>query len=154
MAHTDTPPPGPDLAQGVPLASMPATGVLAGHVDGTAVLLARLDDGIHAVSGTCTHYGAPLAEGLVVDGEIRCPWHHACFSLRTGAALRAPAFAPLATWQTDIVGDMVFVRGEDTAPRRRRRGRASIRNASSSSAVARPDSRPRSGCASSATTAR
>jgi nitrite reductase/ring-hydroxylating ferredoxin subunit len=116
MAYTDTPPPGPDFAQGVPLTSIPAIGVLAGHVDGTAVLLARLEDGIHAVSGTCTHYGAPLAEGLVVDGEIRCPWHHACFSLRTGAALRAPAFAALATWKTDIVGDRVFVRGEDTAP--------------------------------------
>jgi NADPH-dependent 2,4-dienoyl-CoA reductase/sulfur reductase-like enzyme/nitrite reductase/ring-hydroxylating ferredoxin subunit len=117
MAHTDTPPPGPDFAQGVPLASIPDTGVLAGHVDGIAVLLARLEDGIHAVSGTCTHYGGPLAEGLVVDGEIRCPWHHACFSLRTGAALRAPAFAPLATWKTDVVDDRVFVRGEDTAPR-------------------------------------
>ena len=116
MAHTDDPPPGPDLGSGVPLASVPATGVLAGHVDGVAVLLARLDDGIHAIGGTCTHYGAPLAEGLVVDGEIRCPWHHACFSLRTGVALRAPAFAPLAKWRVEIVGDIVFVRGEDTRP--------------------------------------
>ena len=53
----------------------------------------------------------------MLDGEVRCPWHHACFSLRTGAALRAPAFAPLAKWQTDIVGDRVFVRGQDDAPR-------------------------------------
>ena len=117
MAHTDAPPPGPDLKLGVPLASVPATGVLAGHVDGAPVLLARLDDGIHAVSGSCTHYGAPLAEGLVADGEIRCPWHHACFSLRTGAALHAPAFAPLARWNTEIVGDKIFVRNEDTSPR-------------------------------------
>jgi len=94
MAQTDTPPPGPDFAQGVPLSSVARQGVLAGHVDGVAVLLAQLEDGIHAVSGTCTHYGAALAEGLVVDDEIRCPWHHACFSLRTGAALRAPAFGP------------------------------------------------------------
>ena len=110
MAHADTPPPGPDLAKGVPVASVPAAGVLAGHVDGSAVLLSRLPDGIFAVSGTCTHYGAALAEGLVVDGEVRCPWHHACFSLRTGQALRAPAFAPLKTWRVDIVGDNVFVR--------------------------------------------
>ncbi|MFC7300298.1 FAD-dependent oxidoreductase [Cognatiluteimonas weifangensis] len=116
MAHTDTPPPGPDLRQGVPLADVPMAGVLAGHVDGEAVLLARLDDGIHAVGGHCTHYGAPLAEGLVSDGEIRCPWHHACFSLRTGAALRAPAFAPLPRWRTEVVGDTVFVREADTAP--------------------------------------
>jgi apoptosis-inducing factor 3 len=116
MAHSDAPPPGPDLRLGVPVSSVRPDGILAGHVDGVAVLLARLGDGLHAVSGTCTHYGAALADGLVVGDEIRCPWHHACFSLLTGAALRAPAFAPLARWTTEIVGDTVFVRGEDTAP--------------------------------------
>jgi len=85
MAHTDAPPPGPDFAAGVALTDIPATGVLAGHVDGEAVLLARIDDSFSAISGNCTHYGAPLAEGLVVGEEIRCPWHHACFSLRSGA---------------------------------------------------------------------
>jgi NADPH-dependent 2,4-dienoyl-CoA reductase/sulfur reductase-like enzyme/nitrite reductase/ring-hydroxylating ferredoxin subunit len=95
---------------GVPLTSLPDGGVLAGHVDGTAVLLSRMDDGIFAVSGNCTHYGAPLADGLVVDGEIRCPWHHACFSLRTGRARKAPAFAPLMTWRVEVLGDTVFVR--------------------------------------------
>jgi nitrite reductase/ring-hydroxylating ferredoxin subunit len=89
--------------------------MLAGHVDGAAVLLVRLEDGFHAVSGTCTHYGGPLAAGLLVDGEIRCPWHHACFSLRTGAALRAPAFAPLTTWSTEVAGDTVFVRAQNAA---------------------------------------
>jgi NADPH-dependent 2,4-dienoyl-CoA reductase/sulfur reductase-like enzyme/nitrite reductase/ring-hydroxylating ferredoxin subunit len=112
MAQSDKAPGGPDLAQGVPLSSLPATGVLAGHVGDAAVLLSRQADGIYAVSGTCTHYGAPLAEGLVVDGEIRCPWHHACFSLRSGRARRAPAFAALATWRVEIVGDRVYVRGE------------------------------------------
>jgi NADPH-dependent 2,4-dienoyl-CoA reductase/sulfur reductase-like enzyme/nitrite reductase/ring-hydroxylating ferredoxin subunit len=111
MAQTDSAPSGPDLAKGVPLSSLPAAGVLAGHVDGAPVLLSRFDDGIFAVSGACTHYGGPLADGLVTDGEVRCPWHHACFSLRTGAALKAPAFAALATWRVDIVGDQVFVRG-------------------------------------------
>nr|WP_166568986.1 FAD-dependent oxidoreductase [Pseudomonas sp. R5(2019)]NBA95485.1 FAD-dependent oxidoreductase [Pseudomonas sp. R5(2019)] len=117
MAQTDTTPSGPDLAKGVPLASVPAAGVLAGHVDGSPVLLVRMDDGLHAVSGLCTHYGAPLADGLVVDDEIRCPWHHACFSLRTGAALRAPAFAALATWRVEIVGETVLVRAGETAAR-------------------------------------
>ncbi len=116
MAHVDAPPPGPDFALGVPLADLPAAGVLAGHVDGAPVLLSRLHDGIFAVGGACTHYGAALAEGLVVDGGIRCPWHHACFSLRTGAALKAPAFAALTTWRVEIVGDEVFARAAvDTA---------------------------------------
>lgn len=117
MAQTDTRPAGPDLAKGVPLASVPAAGVLAGHVEDSPVLLVRLDDGLHAVSGLCTHYGAPLADGLVVEDEIRCPWHHACFSLRTGAALRAPAFTGLARWRVEIVGETVFVRDAETAAR-------------------------------------
>jgi NADPH-dependent 2,4-dienoyl-CoA reductase/sulfur reductase-like enzyme/nitrite reductase/ring-hydroxylating ferredoxin subunit len=110
MAHSAEPPPGPDFSQGVPLARVPREGVLAGHVAGAPVLLARLDDGLHAVAGACTHYGAPLAEGLVVDGEIHCPWHHACFSLHTGAALSAPAFAGLETFAVEAIGDTVFVR--------------------------------------------
>ena len=115
MAH-DAQPTGPDLRAGVALADVPSQGVLAGHVDGEAVLLARLDDGLHAVGGACTHYGAPLAEGLVANGEIHCPWHHACFSLRTGAALKAPAFAPLSRWKVETIGDRVFVREQDETP--------------------------------------
>ncbi|MCC8363142.1 FAD-dependent oxidoreductase [Lysobacter sp. A6] len=110
MAHTDELPPGPDLSQGVALASIPASGVLAGRVGSDAVLIARLDDGLHAVDGRCTHYGGPLGEGLVVGDEVRCPWHHACFSLRTGRARKAPAFGTLATWKVEVVGDQVFVR--------------------------------------------
>src|SRR5438270_4817312 len=103
-------PTGPDMRQGVPLRDIPEAGLLAGHVDGEPVLLSRSGGAVHAVSGACTHYGAPLAEGLVVGETIRCPWHHACFSLRTGHALKAPAFAPLDRWQVDVEGDSVFVR--------------------------------------------
>ena len=95
MSHDETLPPGPDFALGVPLASVPPDGVLAGRVGNEAVLIARLADGLHAIGATCTHYGGPLAEGLRVGDEIRCPWHHACFSLRHGAARKAPAFAPV-----------------------------------------------------------
>lgn len=112
MSQADHPPTGPDLTLGVPLSSIPASGVLAGHVDDAVVLLSRHDDGIFAVGGSCTHYGAPLADGLVVDGEIRCPWHHACFNLRTGRAVKAPAFAALPSWRVELVGDTVFVRNQ------------------------------------------
>jgi NADPH-dependent 2,4-dienoyl-CoA reductase/sulfur reductase-like enzyme/nitrite reductase/ring-hydroxylating ferredoxin subunit len=115
MSNDTSTPLGPDLREGVLLADIPMNGVLAGHVDGESALLARLDDGLHAVGGTCTHYGGPLAEGLVINGEVHCPWHHACFSLRSGHALRAPAFAPLQKWRVEVIGDRVFVREQDSA---------------------------------------
>ena len=93
----DTPPlSGPDLKVGVTLAELPANGLLLGHADGEAVLLVRRGEKFFAIGATCTHYSGPLAEGLVVGDTIRCPWHHACFSLRTGEPLSPPALNPVS----------------------------------------------------------
>jgi NADPH-dependent 2,4-dienoyl-CoA reductase/sulfur reductase-like enzyme/nitrite reductase/ring-hydroxylating ferredoxin subunit len=101
---------GPDFSLGIRQSEVPAGGVLAGHVEDEPVLLSRLGGELRAVGGACTHYGAALADGLV-DGEtVRCPLHHACFSLRTGAALSAPAFAGLDAWEVELEGEQVFVR--------------------------------------------
>jgi NADPH-dependent 2,4-dienoyl-CoA reductase/sulfur reductase-like enzyme/nitrite reductase/ring-hydroxylating ferredoxin subunit len=86
---------GLDLAAGVAPAEVPDGGMVEGHVGDTPVLLARHGEQLYATSARCTHYGAPLVDGLLVDGTVRCPWHHACFDLRTGEALRAPALAPI-----------------------------------------------------------
>jgi apoptosis-inducing factor 3 len=88
-------PRGPDLAQGIASEQLIDGAVLLGHVGNEAVLLARVGDEIFAVGATCTHYGGPLAEGLLVGDTIRCPWHHTCFSLRSGAPLRPPALKPI-----------------------------------------------------------
>jgi NADPH-dependent 2,4-dienoyl-CoA reductase/sulfur reductase-like enzyme/nitrite reductase/ring-hydroxylating ferredoxin subunit len=106
---------GPDLQQGVAINSLADGGLLAGHVGDDAVVLARRGGEFFAIGATCTHYGGPLAEGLIVDDTVRCPWHHACFSLRTGEALHAPALGPIACWATELRGGKVFVR-EKTAP--------------------------------------
>ena len=76
-------------------------GKLAGHVGEEAVLLVRRGADIFAIGAQCTHYNGPLAEGLIVDDTVRCPWHHACFDLRTGEALRAPALSPVDTWRVE-----------------------------------------------------
>lgn len=93
---------GPDLATGIPLADLREGEPLVGHKDGEPVLLVRGPEGVRAISATCTHYGAPLADGLVVGDTVRCPWHHACFSLRTGEALAAPARDPLPWWDVEV----------------------------------------------------
>ncbi|HZN98512.1 MAG TPA: Rieske 2Fe-2S domain-containing protein, partial [Gemmatimonadales bacterium] len=64
--------------------------MLAGHVGNEAVLLARQGGQWYAIGAVCSHYSGPLAEGLLVGDSVRCPWHHACFSLRTGQSLRPP----------------------------------------------------------------
>ncbi|MDP9179763.1 MAG: FAD-dependent oxidoreductase, partial [Gemmatimonadota bacterium] len=89
---------GPDLGNGIPEADLTPGSMILGHAAGEAVLVARQGDEIFAVAAGCTHYGGPLAEGLLVGTTVRCPWHHACFDLRTGAAVRAPALNDLACW--------------------------------------------------------
>jgi NADPH-dependent 2,4-dienoyl-CoA reductase/sulfur reductase-like enzyme/nitrite reductase/ring-hydroxylating ferredoxin subunit len=110
---------GPDLTQGVAGDDLADGGMLAGHVGDEAVLLARRGGDVFAIGATCTHYSGPLAQGIVVDDTVRCPWHHACFSLRTGEALRAPALSPVACWLTELRDGKVFVRTkkEQAAPK-------------------------------------
>lgn len=100
---------GPDLASGIPLADLADGAMLLGHAHGEAVLLARRGTEVFAVGATCTHYGGPLAEGMLVEDTVRCPWHHGCFSLRTGEAVGAPPLNPLACWRVERNGDRVKV---------------------------------------------
>ena len=100
----------PDFASGVAVGTLPDGGMLLGRVGDEDVLLARARDEIFAVGAHCTHYHGPLVDGLVVGETIRCPWHHACFSLRSGDALRAPALDPIACWRVERRGDVAFVR--------------------------------------------
>jgi apoptosis-inducing factor 3 len=109
MTSDSAPPTGPDLRQGIAFGDLPDGGMLAGHAGGEAVLLVRRGDDVFAVGAICTHYGGPLAEGLVVDETVRCPWHHACFSLRTGAALRAPALNPVSCFRVERRNGSVYV---------------------------------------------
>src|SRR5215213_7754826 len=120
----DNKPAGPDFTQGVPLSSIPDGGSLLGRVGDEAVLLVRTGAEVFAIGAECTHYHGPLAEGVVTAGEVRCPWHHACFDIRTGEALHAPAFNPLASWKVEQQGDKVIVR-DKFEPKPRARGTAS-----------------------------
>src|SRR5579859_1441670 len=118
MADQQTAPAGPDLTQGVAPSDF-ADGRLLGHVGDEEVLLVQSGADIFAIGAHCTHYHGPLAEGIVADGAVRCPWHHACFNLRTGEAVRAPALSPVDCWKVGQHDGRIFVRekSERTAPR-------------------------------------
>jgi apoptosis-inducing factor 3 len=109
---------GPDLASGVALSAVADGGMLLGHAFGEAVVIVRRGTELFAVAATCTHWGGPLAEGLVVGETVRCPWHHACFSLRTGEAVRAPALDSIACWRVEQREGRAYVRERIATPSR------------------------------------
>jgi len=106
-----------DLSQGVPIAQLAAKGMVEGKLGDDEILLVRREDEYFAVGARCTHYSGALVHGLVVGDEIRCPLHHACFNLRTGASLRPPAFDAIPCWRVELVGDRLFVRERLAPPR-------------------------------------
>ena len=121
MANEDKKPAGPDLAVGIPTSDLPEGAMLAGHVGDDEVLLVRQGGKLFALSAHCTHYHGPLADGLLVGDTVRCPWHHAHFSLRTGEAIAAPALSPLSCWQVEDRGGKIVVSGKkkpDPAPKK------------------------------------
>jgi apoptosis-inducing factor 3 len=107
---------GPDLKAGIAAGELGDGAMLLGHADGEAALLARRGREVFAIGATCTHYSGPLAEGLMVGDTVRCPWHHACFSLRSGEALAAPAFNPVSCWRVEESDGRIFVRDKVAAP--------------------------------------
>ncbi len=107
---------GPDFAVGVAMADLRENTPVTGHAFGEAVVLVRTGDEICAVGATCTHYGGPLGEGLVVGKTLRCPWHHARFDLHTGDALGAPALNPIACYEVQRRGDRVTVGAKKSLP--------------------------------------
>jgi NADPH-dependent 2,4-dienoyl-CoA reductase/sulfur reductase-like enzyme/nitrite reductase/ring-hydroxylating ferredoxin subunit len=108
--------PRPNLADGLAVGSVQPGGMVLGRVGDEDVVLARVADEFFAVGAHCTHYHGALADGLVVGDTVRCPLHHACFSLRSGEALRAPALDPIACWRVERQGDTVFVREKRVEP--------------------------------------
>jgi NADPH-dependent 2,4-dienoyl-CoA reductase/sulfur reductase-like enzyme/nitrite reductase/ring-hydroxylating ferredoxin subunit len=121
MADQQAPPAGPDLTKGVGLSEFSGA-TLLGHVGEEDVLLVRSGAEICAIDAHCSHYHGPLAEGLVVGESVRCPWHHACFDLRTGEATRAPALNPLSVWKVEREGNRIFVRQKRAQPKPRVKG--------------------------------
>lgn len=88
-----------DLAKGIASTDVQEGRIVAGVLDGQDVVLVRHKGRICALAGQCTHLKAPLADGIVADGTLHCPWHHARFDVETGEALGAPAFTPLERFE-------------------------------------------------------
>jgi NADPH-dependent 2,4-dienoyl-CoA reductase/sulfur reductase-like enzyme/nitrite reductase/ring-hydroxylating ferredoxin subunit len=100
----------PDLARGIAFRDLPDGARILGTVADEDVILLRRGDAVFACGAYCTHYHGALIDGLATEDTLRCPLHHACFSIRTGEALRAPALDPIQCWRVERIGDTIFVR--------------------------------------------
>src|SRR6266540_4726054 len=109
----------PDFEKGCDIDNVPDGGMLLGHAFGEPILVARNGQEIFAIGATCTHYGGPLAKGLMVDCTVRCPCHHARFDLQTGEAIAAPALTDVSCWKIETRDSLFFVTGKiDKKPSR------------------------------------
>ncbi len=109
MSDKDTELAGPDFCKGVSASALAESVPLLGHAQGEPMIVVRRGKGLFAIGAVCTHYSGPLAEGLVEGDTVRCPWHHACFSLRTGEALRAPALNAVSCRKVELRDGKVYV---------------------------------------------
>jgi apoptosis-inducing factor 3 len=109
---------GPDFGAGVDLGSLEDGKATLGHAAGESVVVVRHGKELHAIGATCTHYSGPLGEGLVVGETIRCPWHHACFDLKTGEAIGGPALNDIPCYEIVRAQDLVRVGKKKDAPKR------------------------------------
>ncbi|KAF7188494.1 Apoptosis-inducing factor 1 [Pseudocercospora fuligena] len=86
------------------------------------VLLAKVNNEVHALSPKCTHYGAPLAKGVLTpDGRLTCPWHGACFNVKTGDIEDAPAPDPLQKFEIVQKDGAVYIKGTEEQIKANRR---------------------------------
>ncbi|WP_344344041.1 Rieske (2Fe-2S) protein, partial [Kitasatospora putterlickiae] len=83
-------------------------------VDGLAVVVVHDEnDDWHVLAERCAHLSGPLAEGTVVDGCLRCPWHGSEFRLRDGEVVRGPATAPQPVLQARALSGHLEIRLPD-----------------------------------------
>lgn len=78
-------------------------------IGGTAIAVARLEGGWHAVQNACPHADGPLGEGTVEGNCVTCPYHGWQFDLTDGACKTNP-YATIKTYPVQIVGDAVCVK--------------------------------------------
>jgi NADPH-dependent 2,4-dienoyl-CoA reductase/sulfur reductase-like enzyme/nitrite reductase/ring-hydroxylating ferredoxin subunit len=105
------------------VAELPADGAKEVTIEGTKILVGRSNGQLFAVGGTCPHYGAPLVNGSIMNGRVKCQWHGACFSTATGDIEDTPGLDSLQCYPVRAEGEDVFIKVTEEqlkTPKRRR----------------------------------
>ena len=102
--------PSEDFVPVAKVADIPAGAMKCVAVDRNRVLLAHIDGRFHAISDVCGHRNAPLSRGRLDGHVVECPLHFAQFDVRTGKLVDGPVSADVASYETRVEGDTVFVK--------------------------------------------
>ena len=86
---------------------LPPGSVRTVGIAGRSIAIFNVDGTFYAIDNDCTHDGAPLSEGVVVDGCVVCPWHAAEFDLATGKALTPPAVQDVRCYKVSLSSEAV-----------------------------------------------
>jgi len=79
------------------------------EVEGKSIALFKLGEEFFAINDTCTHEGGPLSDGNIEGDEIECPWHGACFNIRSGKVILDPADEDVSTYDVRLSGDVIEI---------------------------------------------
>jgi NADPH-dependent 2,4-dienoyl-CoA reductase/sulfur reductase-like enzyme/nitrite reductase/ring-hydroxylating ferredoxin subunit len=83
------------------------------------LLVARLGDEVRVMAPECPHYHAPLADGILHDDRVSCPWHQSVFRAHDGDLLEPPSFFALPTYAVRVADGEVIVDVIDDGPAQR-----------------------------------
>ena len=88
-------------------------------VGDTEILLSKVNGKFYAIGAHCSHYGAPLDQGVLSGERVICPWHNACFHIKTGKHLEPPGLDSLPCFEVRTIGENVVVQIPESAPDQR-----------------------------------
>lgn len=97
-------------------ADFPAEGKATAILNGWHVLIAKTDDGYHALNDRCTHAASHLSGGRVRRGAVMCPLHGARFELASGKCLGG-AYRDVRTFPLRVENGMIEVAIPDAQPK-------------------------------------
>ncbi len=99
-----------EFTPAIALSDLPENQLKRVEVKDQPILLVRRGEQVYAIGAVCSHYGAPLEKGKLLDGAVECPWHYSVYALKDGSYLQGPTCAPVPAYDVRISQGQVEVK--------------------------------------------
>lgn len=100
-----------DYIKAIAVRDIPPGSMKTVILSGRKLSIANLDGEFFAIDDTCSHAQCSLGTEGFIDGTVvTCGCHGATFDVRSGKVMSLPATTDIATYQTKVAGNDVFVK--------------------------------------------